>query len=102
MSKLYTFHITDKGVAAIGDLEGREKEMASVGLTNIYIELLKNITVSVSAQQDFIKKHSIRSMQMAAITSHLTRQGYILEKGIFQRKLEITEKGRSAVQKYAA
>ncbi|MEA4814346.1 MAG: sodium:solute symporter family protein [Oscillospiraceae bacterium] len=102
MSKLYTFHITDKGVAAVGDLEGKEKEMASVGLTDIYVELLKNITVSVSAQQDFIKKHSIRSMQMAAITSHLTRQGYILEKGIFQRKLEITEKGKSAVQKYAA
>jgi len=76
--------------------------MASVGLTDMYVELLKDVTVSAAAQQDFIKKYSIRSMQMAAITSHLTRQGYILEKGIFQRKLEITEKGKSAVQKYAA
>ena len=48
-----------------------------------------------------MKKHDIRSMQMAAISSHLTRQGYIVEGGLFKRKLRITDKGIAAVQKYA-
>jgi SSS family solute:Na+ symporter len=40
-------------------------------------------------------------MHMAAISSHLTRQGYIVEKGLFKRKLRITQQGLDAVTKFA-
>lgn len=40
-------------------------------------------------------------MRMSSICSHLTRQGYIVEGGLFKRKLRITDKGIAAVQKYA-
>jgi len=40
-------------------------------------------------------------MQMAAISSHLTRRGYIIEGGLFKRKLRITDKGVAIVGKYA-
>ena len=76
--------------------------MAKACLSPMYVELLKAISTSVEAQNDFTKKYAIRSMQMAAISSHLVRQGYILEKGIFQRKLVLTQKGQDAVSQYAA
>ena len=40
-------------------------------------------------------------MRMSAISSHLTRRGYVVEGGLFKRKLRITEKGAAALQKYA-
>jgi SSS family solute:Na+ symporter len=41
-------------------------------------------------------------MHMAAISSHLTRQGYIVEGALFKRKLRLTEKGMAAAAKYAS
>lgn len=101
-SALYTFSITKKGEDALEPLGDKELAMAKACLSPMYVELLKAISTSVEAQNDFAKKYAIRSMQMAAISSHLVRQGYILEKGIFQRKLVLTQKGQDAVSQYAA
>ena len=87
--------------AAAEATAGAEAEMAKEGLNPLYVELLSIVKNNPDKQAEFVKKHEIRSMQMAAISSHLTRQGYILEGGLFKRKLRITDKGSAAVQKYA-
>ena len=99
-TKFYTYSITEKGEAALKPLSGAEAEMAREGLTPMYLDLLSIVKNAPERQAEFIKKYSIRSMQMAAISSHLTRKGYILEKGLFKRKLAITDKGIAAVKKY--
>ena len=100
-SKFYTFSITEKGEAALPALAGAEGEMAKEGLTPLYVELLQIVAQHPEKQAEFLQKNGIKSMRMSSICSHLTRQGYIIEGGLFKRKLRITEKGRAAVQKYA-
>lgn len=76
--------------------------MAKEGLSPLYVELLKIVDQTPEKQAEFLQKNGIKSMRMSSICSHLTRQGYIIEGGLFKRKLRITEKGKAAVQKYAA
>lgn len=99
-SKFFTLSLTDKGHAALPSLDKKEKEMANQGLSLLYVELLDIVANRPEGQTDFITKNNIKSMYMAAISSHLTRQGYIEEKGLFKRKLRITNKGLAAVKKY--
>ena len=99
-TKFYTFSITEKGEAALGTLSGTEAEMAKDYVNPMYVELLSIVKNNPDKQAEFVKKYGIKSMQMAAISSHLTRQGYIIEGGLFKRKLRITDKGVFAVQKY--
>ena len=75
--------------------------MAKEKLNPMYLDLLTIVKNNPDRQADFVKKYAVRSMQMAAISSHLTRQGYIVEKGLFKRKLTITDKGAAAVAKYS-
>lgn len=100
-SKFYTFSVTDKGLAALPALKGDEAEMAKDGLTPMYVELLALVKNSPEKQAEFVKRNGIKSMHMASISAHLTRQGYIVEAGLFKRKLRITAKGVAAVEKYA-
>lgn len=100
-SKFYTFSITEKGAAALPGLSGQEADMMKEGLTPMYVGLLSMVKNHPERQAEFLKEHDIKSMHMAAISSHLTRQGYIVEGGIFKRKLRITDKGIAAVKKYA-
>lgn len=99
-SKFYTFSITEKGEAALPALAGVEGEMAKEGLTPLYVELLQIVAKNPEKQAEFLQKNGIKSMKMSSICSHLTRQGYIIEGGLFKRKLRITEKGSAAVAKY--
>ncbi|MDI6602449.1 MAG: winged helix-turn-helix domain-containing protein, partial [Thermoanaerobacteraceae bacterium] len=48
----------------------------------------------------FMKKNNMTSLQMSSMISHLTRKGYINEKGILRRRVEITDKGRTIIKKY--
>ena len=100
-TKFYTFSITEKGEAALGVLPGTEAEMAKDYVNPMYVELLSIVKNNPDKQAEFVKKYGIKSMQMAAISSHLTRRGYIIEGGLFKRKLRITDKGAAIVAKYA-
>lgn len=100
-SKFYTFEITEKGNAALPALTGAAGEMAKEGLSPLYVELLSIVAKAPEKQAEFLKKNDIKSMRMSSICSHLTRQGYIIEGGLFKRKLRVTEKGAAAVAKYA-
>lgn len=101
MISFYTYSITDKGLSVLNKPEGKESEMLKDGLNGMYLDLLKIIKEDPNKQAEFQKKYNVASMKMAAISSHLTRKGYIVEKGLFQRKLQITEEGRKLVNKYA-
>ena len=100
-TKFYTYSITEKGLAALPALSGTEAEMAKDFVSPMYVELLQLVKNDPEKQAEFVKKNGIRSMQMAAISSHLTRRGYIVEGGLFKRKLHITDKGAAIVAKYA-
>jgi SSS family solute:Na+ symporter len=100
-SAFYTFDITDKGLAALPILSGSEAEMRNEKLTPIYVDLLTILKNNPDEQMQFINKYQVKSMHMAAISSHLARQGYIVEGALFKRKLRLTEKGIAAVTKYA-
>ena len=67
----------------------------------MYLQLLHIVQNSPEKQAEFVQKNHIKSMHMAAISSHLTRRGYLVEKGIFKRKLAITAKGSAVLKKYA-
>ncbi len=99
-SKFYTFDITEKGLAALPALPPQEAAMAEDYLTPLYAGLLKTVMEHPEQQSQYAAANNIRSMQMSAICSHLTRRGYVIEKGVFRRKLRITEKGTTAVKKY--
>lgn len=101
LSKLYTFTITEKGLSVLNPQNSVEDKMSVDGLCPLYVDLLKAVSMSAKAQNEFIRDNDIRSMQMAAISSHLTRNNYIVEKGAFQRILEITPKGIDALKKYS-
>lgn len=100
-SKFFTFTITEKGLAALNPLEGAEAELSKEMLTPLYLELLSVVKENPENQSEFVRKNNIHSMQMSSICSHLTRQGYIIEGGLFKRKLKITDKGIAAVKKFA-
>ena len=100
-SKFYTFTITEKGLAALPALSGKEAEMAEEFLNPLYVQLLKVVKENPEQQAEFVQKNGIKSMRMSAICSHLTRRGYVVEGGLFKRKLRIAEKGAAALQKYA-
>lgn len=100
-SKFYTFSITEKGLSALPALSSQEANMAKDGLTPMYLQLLQIVQNSPEKQAEFVQKNHIKSMHMAAISSHLTRRGYLVEKGIFKRKLAITAKGAAVLKKYA-
>lgn len=100
-TKFFTYSLTEKGEAALPALDGKAAEMAKEYVNPLYVELLSIVKNSPDKQAEFVKKHEIRSMQMAAISSHLTRRGYIIEGGLFKRKLRITDKGAAVVAKYA-
>ncbi len=100
-SKFFTFEITQKGLDALPPLSEKEAAMAKEGLTPLYVGLMKTVQDNPAEQAKYAQEHGIVSMHMSAICSHLTRQGYVIEGGLYRRKLRLTEKGVAAVKKYA-
>lgn len=96
-ANFFGLRITEKGLAALPALSEKDAALAQQGLSPMYLDLLKMLANQPEKQAEFIAKNQIKSMYMASISSHLTRQGYIVEQGLFKRKLAITEKGRSVI-----
>ena len=99
-SGFYTFSITEKGLAVLPRMSEKEAAMAKDFLCPLYVDLLKTVQDSPASQAEFVQKNQIRSMRMSAICSHLTRREYVVEGGLFKRKLRLTEKGKKAVAQY--
>ncbi len=99
-SKFFTFNITKKGEAILPKLNENEDRMMKEYLTSKYVDFLEVVLKDSDKAGTFAKDHDMGSLQMSSMISHLARRGYILEKGMFKRKVEITDKGKSIVSKY--
>ena len=100
-SKFFTFSITDKGLAALPELSGVEKDMAEDYINPKYLDFINTALSNPEALANFARNNSMGSLQMSSMISHLTRRGYIDEKGIFKRKVLVTSAGKELAQKYA-
>ncbi len=99
-SKFFTFNITEKGESILPKLNENEDRMMKEYLTPKYVDFLEIVLKDPDKAGKFAKDHDMGSLQMSSMISHLARRGYILEKGMFKRKVEITEKGKSIVSQY--
>ncbi len=100
-SKFYEFHATEKANEVLPELNDKEAEMIKDGLNEQYVGFLKAADKSPEHVNEYIKKQQWNSLKVSSVTSHLTRLGYILEKGLFKIKIVVTPKGREAIKKYA-
>lgn len=100
-SRFYEFNITNRAKETLPTLNQREAELNNVGLNDAYLGLLKVASKTPEKIAQYIKDQQWRSLKVSSVTSHLTRQGYIIEKGLFKRKIMITQKGKDAVNRYA-
>ncbi|MBU5436461.1 hypothetical protein KQI42_00495 [Tissierella sp. MSJ-40] len=100
-SKFYEFNVTEKSKDVLPQLDKKEAEMNEDGLNKLYVGLLKTADESSKNVGQYIKDQKWKSLKVSSVTSHLTRQGYIIEKGLFKRKIVVTQKGREAIKKYA-
>lgn len=99
-SKFYEFSITDKGLALLAKLSDKEQQLSLISLTPVYVQLLRVAYKSPRKLGVFMKDQGWTSLKISSVMSHLTRQGYIVEKGLFKREVEITSKGIDAVAKF--
>lgn len=101
-SKFFTFNITEKSnevLPKLNEVEGRLMEDYLNSKYLKFIEMAKNNPEKIGL---FAKEFKMGSLQMSSMISHLTRRGYIKEKGMFKRQVEITDKGNLILQKYAS
>ncbi|MEL7647336.1 MAG: sodium:solute symporter family protein [Sedimentibacter sp.] len=101
-SKFFTYNITEKADAVLPKLDETDSKLLEDYLNTKYlkfIEMAKNNPEKIGL---FAKEFNMGSLQMSSMISHLTRRGYIKETGMFKRQVEITDKGNSILQKYAA
>ncbi len=100
-SKFFTFNITEKANEVLPKLDNTEAKMIADYLNPKYIKFLEMAESNPDRIGKFAKEFNMASLQMSSMISHLTRRGYIVEKGMFKRQVKITEKGKSMIQKYA-
>ena len=99
-SSFYTFEITDKASSVLPKLNDLEEKMSKDFITSNYLEFLKTIGDTSSKLTDFIKEKKYNSLQVSSIVSHLSRRGYLEEKGLYKRKLILTSSGKNIIEKY--
>jgi SSS family solute:Na+ symporter len=99
-SKFYEFSITEKGFKELSKLNPEEEAMNKLGLNKVYVNLIKSAEKSPKDVAEYIKAQNWKSLKISSVTAHLTRSGYIIEKGLFKRKIYATEKGSNIVKKF--
>lgn len=100
-SKFYTFSITKKAEEVLPKVSGKEAEMIKDYLTPLYVSFLDMALHNPDKIGTFAKENDMASLQMSSMISHLNRRGYVKEKGMFRRKIEITGTGKAMLEKYA-
>lgn len=101
-SKFFTFNITEKGLSALPVLSGENAKMVKDYLNPMYVNFLETVLRKSDELVSFPKKNNLGSLQMSSMITHLNRRGYIIEKGLFKRKVKITDTGENMVKKYAS
>ena len=94
-SEFYTFKITEKGENVLPRVPDEEREMVTAGLTPMYVAILKMTAEAPEKIPELVKKYGLNSLEVSSIVTHLVRKDYVLEKGVWKRKLELTEAGKT-------
>lgn len=97
----YAFDITKKGLSILHQLSENETEMAKDGLKPLYIKVLKLSGNSPEELPLFAKEEGLPSLVVASAISHLARKGYLRERGVWRRIIEVTDKGKEVLAKYS-
>ena len=98
----YKYELSAKGLeVANANLNEQEIALADKKLNVVAVDVLRALASEPEKVNETFKAHNVDGMQIAAISYRLNEEGYIAEKGIFRRKLEITEKDRSVAAEYA-
>lgn len=93
-SGFYTLYITQEGKEYIKkDLSEKEKELAAKNLNIMYLDYLK--AVDKKDLSEFNKQYKLTSLQASSMIYHLAEKGYIIEGGLFKRKVRLSEKGKN-------
>ena len=101
-SDFYTFKITEKGESVLPPVSGIDREMVDAGLMPMYVSILKMTNEGPEKLTELVKQHGLNSLEVSSIITHLVRKGYVLEKGVWKRKLEITDVGKKMLDKFGA
>mgnify|MGYP000894741991 CR=1 FL=1 len=99
-SKFFTFNITDKAKEVLPVPNENEARMIEDYLNPRYVRFLEMALNTPDKVGIFAKENNLASLQMSSMISHLVRRGYINEKGMFKRKVKITDKGKLMVERY--
>jgi SSS family solute:Na+ symporter len=100
-SKSFTYNLTEKAIDVLPQLSEIDSKMIEDYLVPKYYKFMEMAENSPEKIAKFAKEYNMASLQMSSMVSHLNRRGYIKETGIFKRQVEITEKGKAMIQKYA-
>lgn len=94
-AKYFTLNLTDK--VNVEELTKVESNLLEKGLNLKYVEFLEAVKESNEKVKSFVKDNTWNSLKISSITTHLVRNGYLVEKGLFKRRLEITTKGLEVI-----
>lgn len=100
--KFYHLNITQKGLKELGMPKGREAELAKVGLSSEEFDFLLKANVSDEEMKAYGKSKEYGSLRMTAIISLLDHRGYIKQKGLMKRRVELTPDGKRVVKELSA
>ncbi|WP_440896037.1 sodium:solute symporter family protein [Amphibacillus sp. Q70] len=99
-TNFYTFHLTEKGYSIFNYLTDQEKEMERAFVDQKHLNFLKQINENPKEMGVYAKENNMGSLQLSSVISHLVRKGYLIEKGLFKREVEITQLGKKLVSNY--
>jgi SSS family solute:Na+ symporter len=91
---LFTFSLTDKGVKFLEPLSSEDEKLQTKGLDTMSIEMLRIADRDPKNYVDDFIKDGKTILGAQAVANRLVKLGYVKNKGIFQREIQITEKGR--------
>ena len=94
-----TFNITQKGIDVLPELDESEERLNSYKLTPLYLEIMQEIEKGHDSLVSYIRTNKLSSLVMSSIVSHLTRLGYISERGLTAAEYSITDEGKKIMDK---
>jgi len=98
----YTFRVTPAGMAALGARTPRQEQLASDGLVEVDLQILRLIREHPgSLGAEMASRVGLEPFILAAHLTKLVRRGYLREGGLWRRSVALTPAGEAVLEKYA-
>ncbi|MBP1948374.1 sodium:solute symporter family protein [Virgibacillus litoralis] len=95
----YTFNITNAGLQHVKVVaDTRDKFEEKVTMADLII--LQKVDSGIAVFNQYIKEQKMNSLKASVIISKLIKQGYLNEGGLWKRKINISEEGKTLLDKY--